>query len=112
MKKVAVIICLALCIFTSASCRPDLNYIISYKPSIEGLVLQVTDSSVLIENSMGQYWVSTSVEYSDGKADLSVGDTVEVFYDGTIAESYPMQIHKVYAIFLIEPENREDNDKS
>ena len=31
-----------------------------------------------------------------------VGDTLEIVYDGTIAESYPAQINTVYSISVVE----------
>jgi len=34
---------------------------------------------------------------------FSVGDAVRVYYDGTIAESYPAQVDTVYAIILVKP---------
>ena len=34
---------------------------------------------------------------------FNVGDEVVVYYDGMVAESYPMQINKVYAITLKTP---------
>jgi len=111
-KSTVIIVLLLICVFMITSCRPDLNYIISYKPSIEGYVLQISENSILIENPTGQYWVSTDVEYSDGEADLSVGDIVDIFYEGVIGESYPMQINKVYAIFLVEPVDRDNNNRS
>ena len=41
-----------------------------------------------------------------GLDDLSVGDEIVVYYDGTVAESWPMQINKVYAITLKTPAGR------
>ena len=43
---------------------------------------------------------------------FSIGDEVVVYYDGNVAESYPMQINTVYAITLKTPANRAENDKS
>lgn len=37
---------------------------------------------------------------------------VMVYYDGSIAESYPLQINTVYAITLKTPTDRTENDKS
>lgn len=37
---------------------------------------------------------------------ISVGDVVTVYFDGNIAESYPLQINTVYAITLTEPADR------
>jgi len=43
---------------------------------------------------------------------FQIGDEILVYYDGNIAESYPMQIHTVYAITLKTPADREENGKS
>ena len=43
--------------------------------------------------------------------DFSIGDEVVVYYDGNIAESYPMQINTVYAITLKTPADRAENSK-
>ena len=43
---------------------------------------------------------------------FNIGDEVVVYYDGNIAESYPMQINTVYAILLKEPANRVENNKT
>ena len=40
------------------------------------------------------------------------GDKMTVYYDGNIAENYPMQINTVYAILLVEPADRTVNEKS
>ncbi|MBQ8786640.1 MAG: hypothetical protein IJZ61_03285 [Oscillospiraceae bacterium] len=119
MKKFILILLSVLCIIVMAGCRRDLNYIISNKPSVLGTVEEITDSAMLItcHDLQGyeqdvQCWVSLDIQYEDGKSEYSVGDTVDIFYDGTIAESYPLQINTVYAIFLQEPVDRTVNDKS
>ena len=49
---------------------------------------------------------------SDGiYSPIQVGDEVTVYYDGNIAESYPMQINKVYAVLLKEPADRSVNEQ-
>mgnify|MGYP003623249980 FL=1 len=45
--------------------------------------------------------VSLDVEIKDGLSEYDVGDEVRVYYDGNIAESYPAQIIKVYAITIV-----------
>ena len=42
---------------------------------------------------------------------FSIGDEVVVYFDGNIAETYPMQINKVYAITLTTPADRAVNDQ-
>lgn len=56
--------------------------------------------------------VSLNVEKSDGiYSPIQVGDEVTVYYNGSIAESYPMQIVKVYAVLLKELADRTVNEQ-
>ena len=113
MRKYALIILSIICILGLAGCnKKSMNYIISNEPSITGNIKEVNENSVLIENESGEYVVSLKVENSDGiYSPIIVGDKVAVYYDGSIAESYPMQINTVYAILLQEPANRTVNEK-
>lgn len=43
--------------------------------------------------------------FNDPMVDFNIGDEVIVYYDGNIAESYPLQINTVYAISLKDPAN-------
>lgn len=52
------------------------------------------------------------VQCADSMTHFSVGDEVTVYYDGSIAETYPMQINNVYAITLRTPADRAENNKS
>ena len=112
MKKHPAFVFLILCIFLLSGCSRSMNSVISNEPSINGTVTQVTDSAILIGNDSGEYWVSLDVELKDSMTHFSVGDTVVVYYDGMIAESYPMQINTVYAITLLEPADRTENEKT
>ena len=77
-----------------------------------GIIEEINENSVLMENESGKYWVSLNVENSDGiYSPIVVGDKVTVCFDGNVAESYPMQINKVYAILLIEPADRTVNEQ-
>ena len=89
-----------------------MNYINANEPNITGVVKETNDNSILIENETGEYWVSLNVENEDSMTCFGIGDEVVVYYDGNIAESYPMQINTVYAILLKEPTNRTENNKS
>ena len=83
------------------------------EPSIKGTIKEVNENSILVENESGEYWVSLTVENKDGiYSPIMAGDKVTVYYDGNIAENYPMQINTVYAILLVEPADRTVNEKS
>lgn len=113
MKKYLLIILSVICVLGMFGCNnKSLNYIISNEPSITGNIKEVSENSVLIENESGEYVVSLDVENSDGiYSPILVDDTVTVYYDGNIAESYPMQINRVYAVLLIEPADRTVNEQ-
>ena len=102
-----------LCLLGLAGCsNRSMNYIIANEPNITGVVKEANENAILIENETGEYWVSLNVENKDSVTHFSIGDEVVVYYDGNIAESYPMQINIVYAITLKEPANRTENNKS
>ncbi len=112
MKK-KVFIPILLIVFALTGCGRSMNYIIENEPSIEGIVTQIDERSILIHGQpMYGYpyeWdckVSLDVENGDSYTDIQVGDEVVVYYDGSIAESDPMQISTVYAITLKTPASR------
>lgn len=112
MRRIVSVLLSFILALSLSGCKRNLDYIIDNEASIRGEVKELNDNSVLIENETGEYYVSLEVEYEDGMTDLSVGDKVAVYYDGLIAESYPMQINNVYAILLEEPADRSENNKS
>ena len=113
MKKIISFVLALLCALTLFGCNTrSMNYIISNEPSITGIVKETNENAILIENDDGEYWVSLNVESKDSVTNFNVGDEVVVYYDGNIAESYPMQINTVYAITLKTPADRTGNDKS
>ena len=113
MKKIISFVLALLCALTLFGCNTrSMNYIISNEPSITGIVKETNENAILIENDDGEYWVSLNVESKDSVTNFNVGDEVVVYYDGNIAESYPMQIKTVYAITLKTPANRAENNKS
>lgn len=97
MKKILLIIMFLIVV---ACDNKSMNYIIENKPSIIGIVVEVHDQYILIEENNHQYVVSLNVENKDSMTHFLVNDEVVVYYDGNIAESDPMQINKVYAITL------------
>ena len=113
MKKYWLIILSIICVLGLVGCNNrSLNYIISNEPSMVGIVQETNDNSILIENENGEYVVSLEVECADSMTHFNIGDEVVVYYDGNVAESYPMQINKVYAITLRTPADRGENNNS
>ena len=113
MKKLIALVLALVCVLSLVGCNNrSMNYIISNEPSITGIVKETNKYSILIENENGEYWVSLDVENKDSMTSFSIGDEVVVYYDGNVAESYPMQINAVYAITLKTPADRSENNKS
>ena len=113
MKKTLALLLAILCFLSLAGCNPrSMNYIIANEPSIPGIVRDTTENAILIENEDGEYWVSLDVENGDSMTHFRIGDAVVVYFDGSIAESCPMQINRVYAITLTSPTGRTDHNKS
>ena len=112
MRKIIALLLALICLLTLAGCNPrSMNYIIQNEPSIRGLVKDIGDRAILIENEDGEYWVSLDAENGDSMTHFSIGDQVAVYFDGNIAESHPMQISTVYAICLLSPADRTGEEK-
>ena len=112
MRKTFALLLALICLLALAGCSPrSMNYIIANKPSIQGIVTETTDNAILMENADGEYWVSLDVQNGDSMTHFSVGDEVVVYFDGNIAESYPMQITTVYAITLRTPAHRAEENR-
>ena len=112
MKKALALLLALVCLLTLAGCdRRSMNYIIQHEPSIQGIVTDTADNAILMENADGEYWVSLDVQNGDSLTHFSVGDEVVVYFDGNIAESYPMQITTVYAITLRTPAHRAEESR-
>ena len=112
MKKLVALLLSLICLLGLAGCsNRSMNYIIANEPNITGVVKEANEQSILIENEKGEYWVSLNVENKDSTTHFNLGDEVVVYYNGIIAESYPMQINTVYAITLKEPADRAENNR-
>ena len=89
----------------------SMDDIIKNESSITGVVEEVYNNSILISIQTDAYPygaycdVSLDAENKDDMVDFNIGDEVIVYYDGNIAESYPLQINTVYAISLKDPAN-------
>ena len=112
MKKLIALLLSLICLLGLIGCsNRSMNYIIANEPNILGVVKGANENAILIENETGEYWVSLNVENKDSTTHFNLGDEVVVYYNGIIAESYPMQINTVYAITLKEPANRAENNQ-
>ena len=72
------------------------------RATLMGTVVEICDASLLVETEIGPCVVSFPDGVTREDLGLAAGDTVEIVYSGEIAESYPMQIHHVYAIKRVE----------
>ena len=78
------------------------------KPNFRGVVLEVSNNTILVsvnkeENeikSSDKLSVSLDTKLKDSMNSFKAHDKVRVFYDGTILETYPGRVNKVYAILL------------
>ena len=112
MKKLIALVLALVCVLSLVACNNrNMNDIIANEPNITGIVRKITNDVFLMENETGEYMVSLDVENKDSMTHFSIGDEVVVYYDGNIAESYPMQINTVYAITLKTPVDRAENNK-
>lgn len=113
MKKYTLLFAL-LCALILPGCRGrTMDYIIQNEPSVTGIVEEVHEGSILIfcqtmegYPSGARCSVSLDVENEDSMRHFSVEDEVTVYYDSTVAESWPLQIQTVYAITLLTPAQR------
>lgn len=97
MKRIWIICLCLLTIFCVVGCEAMSN-----RATLVGTVIEIYDTSLLAETEIGPCVVSLPKGVTQGELGLAVGDTVEIVHSGEIAESYPMQIHHVYAIKRIE----------
>ena len=112
MKKLIALLLSLICLLGLIGCsNKSMNYIVANEPNITGIVKEANENAILIENEKGEYWVSLNVENKDSTTHFNLGDEVVVYYNGIIAESYPMQINTVYAITLKEPADRAENNQ-
>lgn len=110
-KKSCWFILISICVFAIILIyifKPMTMNDIYDKPNFKGIVLEVFEGAILVSvneeedeiKSSDKISVSLDVKLKDGITNFEVGDKVRVFYDGTILETYPAQINKVYAILL------------
>lgn len=104
IKRVSLILVLSLVVLLLPACdRNSENYIIDNKPKVEGIVEEISEESILIQNENGKYRVSLDVKNKDSMTDFYIGDEVYVYFDGVMLETYPAQINNTLFIALKTP---------
>ncbi len=91
-KALLLFLLISLCSVVFTACQQPLP-----QPSFQGRVSAVTGDSVTLELTSGEEIMSSGdkVMFSTKELEamaVEVGDLVEVMYDGTIMESYPLQV--------------------
>lgn len=113
MKKLIALVLALVCVLGMVGCNNrSMNYVIGNEPSFVGTVEVVTDEYVLVNvndddaiySDHPNIQVSLDVELKDSYLDLSSGDEIVVYYDGSIIDE---KAETVYAITLRTPANRE-----
>ena len=114
MKRITAVLLTMLCVLVFAACSSgdgskDTD---TAQPCFTGTVLEKYEKSCLLEvTDRGNQsltvgalvTVNTDIENCP---EYSVGDHLTITFDGMIAESYPMQIHRVYSVVITDsPEN-------
>ena len=90
----------------------NMNDVIENAPSLQGNVTEVHKTYMIIHFVTSGYpygadcSVSLTPVFVDSYTDVSVGDEVVIYFDGSIAETDPLQLGTVYAITLKTPANR------
>lgn len=99
MKKFATALFLAVLVFCIGGCDNSTDSNIENHPHITGTVVEVYESSLLIDSDGSPYYVSLNSQNTEHiDSPIAIGDVVTVYFDGNVAESYPMQIHNVYDV--------------
>ena len=124
MKKTILVLFFVIVLLAGCSKKMNMNNV-KNEPNFSGIVEEVSEQSILVKvneaedefQSSDLMSVSLDVELKDSITNFNIGDEVKIYYDGNIAESYPAQINKVYAITLINPshlvgDNKEETDDS
>jgi len=78
------------------------------KATFQATILEIQDGYYLVEPVEGSTELNSADQIMVPMVNINpsqepeVGDTLEIVYDGAIAESYPAQINTVYSISVVE----------
>jgi len=97
MKKVILIICIALLTLGMVACNKQSDE--TENVFFEGTIIELEGSSAIVEPFEGQDIRSSadkiSIDLSVSDDTFKIGDKVEVEYTGEVMESYPAQINMI-----------------
>ncbi|MCD8050170.1 MAG: YobA family protein [Clostridiales bacterium] len=91
-------------LFSLSACGGETADRVTFRATI----LEADESGFLVEPVAGSAELNSSdrivvpVTAMESSPEPEVGDTLEIVYDGDIAESYPAQITAVYSIRVVE----------
>lgn len=110
MKKILALLLSAILIFALCACSgTEEEGVDVLNPYFTGKVLKKSEKSCLLEVTDGgnqSFTAGTLISVSTDVANCPAfdeGDLLTVSFDGTAAESYPMQIFNVYLIAKTDP---------
>ena len=104
MKRYWIVLLALLCILSLTACKAASKEDVH---SFGATVLEVHDAYLLVEPAEGT-WERTSADKIEvslqGKTSWpipQVGDTVNVFYNGELMETYPARVGKLYRVEIV-----------
>ena len=104
MKKYITLFLVICCVFTLVACKANTKEDVH---SFEATVLEVHDAYLLVEPAEGAWERSSADKIEVSLQDKTswpipqVGDTVNVFYNGELMETYPARVGKVYRVEIV-----------
>ena len=104
MKKIFCVLITLTIIFSFTACNSKTNDALTFQATI----LEIHDDNYLVELVEGSSELNSADHITVPMTNMNVspepevGDTLEIVYDGDIADSYPAQITSVYSISVVE----------
>ena len=103
MKKFLSLFLVLLCLVSLTACKEEQEAECSFRAT----VLEVQQTYLMVEPAEGTWERSSADKITLSLQDKpswpipQVGDTVEIFYNGEILETYPAQIAKLYRVEIV-----------
>ena len=103
MKRYFIVLLVLLCALSLTACKEEVPEEFSFRAT----VLEVHESFMLVEPAEDAWERNSADQIVVSFADKTswpipqVGDTVDVFYNGELMETYPAQIGKLYRVEII-----------
>ena len=104
MKKILSFLLAILCLFALCACKGEEH---ADECTFQATVLEVHDTYLLVEPAEGAWERSSADKIEVSLQDKTswpipqVGDTVNVFYNGELMETYPARVGKVYRVEIV-----------